>query len=226
MQTRMSKRALGFLVVAVAVAVAGVAYAAIPGGDGVISGCYAKKTGEFRVIDAEEGAACKKAEKPLSWATGGGIASPDDLAGTPCTIAGRSGQTLLEKPESLGLDAFDTAFEVRIHCAVPDAFEPNDSQAAATAVPFNPGDMLDVDATLFPAGDEDWYRVDDNPLYGFCPEAMVGSADLSWEVYKDGVQVASSADGRDCYPGEETAADWTFRVHGPGLTVYNMFIGV
>jgi hypothetical protein len=223
MQTRVSKRALGFLVVAVAVAVAGVAYAAIPGGDGVISGCYAKKTGEFRVIDAEEGAACKKAEKPLSWATGGGIASPDDLAGTPCTIAGRSGQTLLEKPESLGLDAFDTAFEVRTHCAVPDAFEPNDSQAAATVVPFNPGDMIDVDATLFPAGDEDWYRVDDAWLAGLCVDTTVGSA--GWEVYKDGVQVATSADGNDCYSGD-VQADWTFRVHGADLAVYGMFIGV
>jgi hypothetical protein len=34
------------------VALAGTAYAAIPGGDGTIHGCYAKSGGTLRVIDA------------------------------------------------------------------------------------------------------------------------------------------------------------------------------
>ena len=61
-------RLRGVIVAAIAAAaVAGVAQAAIPGsGDGVISGCY-DKTGKLRVIDAQAGAKCASAEKPLAW---------------------------------------------------------------------------------------------------------------------------------------------------------------
>jgi hypothetical protein len=51
---------------AAAAAVAGVAYAAIPGSNGVVNACYAK-AGDLRVIDAEAGAQCKSGETGLSW---------------------------------------------------------------------------------------------------------------------------------------------------------------
>ena len=51
----------------VLVACVGVAYAAIPGSGGVISGCYEKKTGILRVIDAEAGKTCLSFETPISW---------------------------------------------------------------------------------------------------------------------------------------------------------------
>jgi hypothetical protein len=44
----------------------GIAYAAIPGGDGVIHGCY-DRSGKLRVIDVEAGQVCKKTEHALSW---------------------------------------------------------------------------------------------------------------------------------------------------------------
>jgi len=44
----------------------GVAFATIPGGGGVISGCYSKKDGSLRVIDASS-ASCKSAETALTW---------------------------------------------------------------------------------------------------------------------------------------------------------------
>jgi hypothetical protein len=46
---------------------AGLAYAAIPGSDQVINGCYAKNSGALRVIDAEAGKTCLSSELPLSW---------------------------------------------------------------------------------------------------------------------------------------------------------------
>jgi Collagen triple helix repeat (20 copies) len=46
---------------------AGLAYAAIPGSDSVIKGCYAKQSGDLRVIDAEAGKTCLSSEIPLSW---------------------------------------------------------------------------------------------------------------------------------------------------------------
>ena len=43
----------------------GAALATIPGGDGVIKGCYAKKDGALRVIDSA--ASCRAGESTLTW---------------------------------------------------------------------------------------------------------------------------------------------------------------
>ncbi len=54
--------------VAAAAVVGGVGYAAIPSsGTGVVSGCYEKKTGVLRVIDAQSGKTCGSWELPISW---------------------------------------------------------------------------------------------------------------------------------------------------------------
>lgn len=50
-----------------AVIAAGIGWAAIPGSDGVINGCYEKKTGILRVIDREAGKGCLSFETPISW---------------------------------------------------------------------------------------------------------------------------------------------------------------
>jgi hypothetical protein len=47
-------------------ALAGAAYATIPGGDGVIHSCYAKSGGTLRVIDASV-VNCKDGETALNW---------------------------------------------------------------------------------------------------------------------------------------------------------------
>jgi hypothetical protein len=61
-------------------AAAGVAYAAIPGGNGVINGCYAKQSGDLRVIDAEAAKTCLSSELPISWSQKG-PAGPQGLKG-------------------------------------------------------------------------------------------------------------------------------------------------
>lgn len=63
----------------VAVAVGSVAWAAIPDANGVIHGCYVKRTGALRVIDT--GMACKATETALQWSQKG----PQGLTGTPGT---------------------------------------------------------------------------------------------------------------------------------------------
>jgi hypothetical protein len=61
------RRLVAVLVGVVALlAVGGVAYATIPGSDGVVSGCYAKKDGTLRVIDSST-AQCKITEAALNW---------------------------------------------------------------------------------------------------------------------------------------------------------------
>jgi hypothetical protein len=60
---------------------AGFAYAAIPGAQGVINGCYEKRTGLLRVIDAEAGKKCTYWETPITW-------SQQYLAGEGLTLTG------------------------------------------------------------------------------------------------------------------------------------------
>jgi Collagen triple helix repeat (20 copies) len=45
----------------------GIAWAAIPGDGGVISGCYTKIGGVLRVIDTAKGQQCTNLEVPISW---------------------------------------------------------------------------------------------------------------------------------------------------------------
>lgn len=59
---------LAALVAIAIAAAAGVAYAAIPGSDGVIRACYDKKTGVLRVIDAEAGQTCRTNENGIALA--------------------------------------------------------------------------------------------------------------------------------------------------------------
>src|SRR2546421_8828021 len=66
----MTRRRLGIaLLIGVALSVGGgIAYAAIPSGDGTISGCAEKRTGILRVIDVEAGKQCLSAfENPIAW---------------------------------------------------------------------------------------------------------------------------------------------------------------
>jgi len=73
--------------VAVAVA-AGVAYATIPGSNGVIHGCY-NKAGALRVIDVGDGAGCVAGETALEWNQQGpqGPQGPPGRAGAPDAVA-------------------------------------------------------------------------------------------------------------------------------------------
>jgi hypothetical protein len=68
----------------VALAGAGTAYATIPGGDGVIHGCFAKSGGALRVIDASV-TNCKSGETSLDWSQQGlpGPAGPQGEKGDP-----------------------------------------------------------------------------------------------------------------------------------------------
>ena len=62
--------ALAVLIIVLAVAFAGVAWAGIPGSDGVINSCYnasSNPSGQLRVIDAAAGAKCAKNEKALTF---------------------------------------------------------------------------------------------------------------------------------------------------------------
>jgi len=86
--------------VALVAALGGGAYAAIPGEDGEIDGCYDNRQGQLRVIDPSTGAACNKNETAISWNQKGpkgdtgpqGDAGPQGETGPPGP-AGPQGET-------------------------------------------------------------------------------------------------------------------------------------
>lgn len=57
----------GLVAAVVGLAFIGIAFAAIPGTDGVIHGCYKTVGGDLRVIDPGAGGACKPSEQSLEW---------------------------------------------------------------------------------------------------------------------------------------------------------------
>src|SRR5215208_3794490 len=76
-----------------ATTVAGVGYAAVPGGDGAIHGCYDNVSGQMRLYDAEDDSprSCGSKETAVSW-NQEGPAGPDGPAG-PEGPAGPKGET-------------------------------------------------------------------------------------------------------------------------------------
>ena len=59
--------AVGALVGVAGLGAAGIAMASIPGGGGVINGCYNSTNGSLRVIDSSAGDACKTGETAIQW---------------------------------------------------------------------------------------------------------------------------------------------------------------
>jgi hypothetical protein len=80
--TRIIRSMKFWLLAAVVTAgLAGTAYATIPGGDGVIHGCYTKSGGTLRVVDASV-TKCKSTETSLNWAQRG-LPGPQGDPGQP-----------------------------------------------------------------------------------------------------------------------------------------------
>jgi hypothetical protein len=94
-QKRLALSALG--VTLAGAVVAGIGWAAIPGADGVINGCYEKRTGILRVIDKEAGKSCLSFETPITW-NQKGPAGAQGPAGAPGP-AGPKGDQGLAGPE-------------------------------------------------------------------------------------------------------------------------------
>jgi len=77
--SHLRRNVVAYMALAVAAGTAGgVAYSAIPGGQGTIQGCYAAG-GALRVIDAEAGDTCRPSETALAWSQQG----PAGPAGAP-----------------------------------------------------------------------------------------------------------------------------------------------
>lgn len=153
---------------------AGIAYAAIPGSNGVINGCYQATSGTLRVIGSNPtvgGGKCSAGEKPLNWSQRGptgtrGATGADGVNGAtgptgadgvngatgptgadgPSNLAALQGSpcTFDGKPSSLNVSVNSTSGAVSMTC-IP---------VATVSVDVTGGNMDEIDLVDFSINDQ------------------------------------------------------------------------
>ena len=233
----LSSRVLRLLLVAGAVLVgaAGASYATTlatrDASTNVIHGCYLDRIGTLRIIDPGT-QHCLAIETPIQWNQSGPpgpkgdpgvVASLDALNGVPCTVRGLAGQTMIATTTNVG------GSQLAVACAARDPREPNDTRATEAAWSGQ------GEASLYPAGDEDWYTVSGFFIGGSVFMISVNqertaadsvfNAPIHIEVYENGGLVASG-DTSLSYQNPSPASGQTFEVHisgtGPALYLMNV----
>jgi hypothetical protein len=129
---------------------AGVAYAAIPDGNGVIHGCYLKTNGRLRVIDTDNNTKpCEsKKEIPLSWSQSG----PQGPPGQPGQD-GSPGQQGPPGPSGTSHGYYDQKEGAAFISASPTKVVSLDNLPAGSYVVTSTG-------SNFENGDNDWHSCD------------------------------------------------------------------
>jgi hypothetical protein len=140
----------------------------------------------------------------------GVVGNLDQLDGRPCTIKDEQGVTLLWKAAAY------EGFWTDLICLIADEYEPNDTEGTASDLTPDYDTSLTVAASMYPAGEIDWYTLTGKHLGSVCIESGPGPVYVS--IYMDGVRgdVISSFEGEQhCASYDATAPhDWKFMV-GP-----------
>jgi hypothetical protein len=107
---------------------------------------------------------------------------------------------------------------VDVLCLHADNLEPNDTRAEATdATSFIQLTSRWVSGTIYPAGNDDWYKLADVDLEGKNILLFTYRSQTVIDVFKNGAQVATAT---RAYTTSLGAADWEVRVYGPSRDNY------
>lgn len=163
----------------------------------------------------------------------GHLATLDQVQGLPCSPPGYNGLTHLRYDGPAGA-VYGTDIGAGYHfaglaCVYEDGFEQNDTAEHATdASTFqSPDGFRALNASVYPAGDDDWYRLTANLARG--PDCGPPSPDTPcfidlyyarMDVYRDGIQVASNV--RAYRPDDDTHL-WEVRVDANGVAAYELY---
>jgi hypothetical protein len=119
---------------------------------------------------------------------------------------------------------------VGLECVYQDEFEQNDTldQATDASTFQTPDGFRALNASVYPAGDDDWYRLTANLARGpYCGPTLPGAPpcfiDLYYarmDVFRDGVQVATNV--RAYKPDDDTHL-WEVRVDANGVAGYELY---
>jgi hypothetical protein len=203
--------------------------------NGALSGCAQREVGNLRLATPDH--PCRNDEESVVWNVEGpagppgprgergpsGAASLDELAGSPCTIRGKTGVTTLGSPPP------GRGFTVAIYCFASDEYEPNDARAIAHSFSALPSPM-GVVASIFPAGDHDWFAWNDvTASHWMLGVAFNLDRQVHVELFRDGTLVADGvAVPGDVFsffnPDNATPADWLLHVEGAAATEYSVTV--
>lgn len=151
------------------------------------------------------------------------LASPNELEGLPCQSPNGPGTTEAVVDHDYGSHPGATTGSgyngIGLACIRADDLEPNDTPPQATdATSFiSSGGLRDLAGTIYPAGNDDWYKLTGVDLAGNV--IFLDSLRSLMDVYKNGTQVAA---GTQCYTTSAGAADWEIRVYAARLDYYNL----
>jgi Collagen triple helix repeat (20 copies) len=183
----------------------------------------------------QQGGQGPNGERGLSGPQGppGHLATLDQAEGLACSPPGYNGLTHVRYDRlgaRYGSDDGAGYHFVGVVCVYEDAFEQNDTSEQATdASDFQtPDGFRGLNASIYPAGDDDWYRLTANLARGpFCgPPSFPDTPcfiDLYYahmDVYRDGVRVAS--DVRSYRPDDDIHL-WEIRVDSSGISAYELY---
>ena len=164
----------------------------------------------------------------------GHLATLDKAEGLPCSPAGYTGVTHLRYeryPASSELDGDAGWHLAGLACVYVDAFEQNDTleQATDASTLQAPDGFRALYASVYPAGDDDWYRLTANLARGpYCGPVSPSPntpcfIDLYYarmDVYRDGIQVATDV---RAYKPDDASHLWEIRVDSSGIAAYELY---
>jgi hypothetical protein len=150
------------------------------------------------------------------------LASPNELEGLPCQSPNGPGTTEavvdIDHGSHPGVTTGSGYNGIGLACIRADGFEPNDTRAQATdATSFDSGGGRWASGTIYPAGNDDWYKLTGLDLAEGV--MLLDSLRSLMDVYRNGTQVAA---GTHCYITPPGAADWEIRVYSGRLDYYTM----
>jgi hypothetical protein len=160
----------------------------------------------------------------------GHLATLDHAEGLSCSPAGYTGVTHLryERYTAWGGANDDAGWHLAgLVCVYEDAFEQNDTLERATdASTFqNPDGFRALNASVYPAGDDDWYRLTANLAQGpgcaaTARPCFIDLYDARMDVYRDGIQVATDV---RAYKPDDASHLWEIRVDSSGIAAYELY---
>jgi hypothetical protein len=164
----------------------------------------------------------------------GHLATLDHAEGLPCSPVGYTGVTHLRYeryPASWEADDDAGWHLAGLACVYEDAFEQNDTleQATDASTLQTPDGFRALNASVYPAGDDDWYRLTANLARGpYCgpvspsPDApcFIDLYFARMDVYRDGIQVATDV---RAYKPDDASHLWEIRVDSSGIAAYELY---
>jgi hypothetical protein len=150
------------------------------------------------------------------------LTSPNELEGLPCQSPNGPGTTEAVFDNEFGSHPGATTGNgyngIGLTCIRADDLEPNDARPQATdATSFISGGERWAGGTIYPAGNDDWYKLTGVDLGASV--ILVDSLRSLMDVYRNGTQVAA---GKHCYATSAGAANWEIRVYAPRLDYYTV----